>query len=101
MASSSSSPLKPPKPVDFATTEAWPRWIKRVERYRVASGLDKKEDLIQVSTLIYAMRQDAEDVLGNFTLSEDKKGKYKVSSRAFKTISGDGRTLSTSERGLV
>ena len=72
----SSFSLKSPKPVDFATPEAWPRWIKRFERYRVASGLDKKEDLIQVSILIYAMGHDAEDVLENFTLSEDEKGKY-------------------------
>ncbi len=77
------SSLKPPEPVDFATPNTWPPWITRFERYRVASGLDKKEELIQVSTLIYAMGQDAEDIWGSFTISEDEKRMYKSAKQSF------------------
>ena len=33
--------------------EEWPRWIKRLERFRKATGLDQKDGENQVNTLIY------------------------------------------------
>ena len=47
------------------------RWIRRFERFRIASGLAQKEG---VNTLIYAMGDQAHDILRSFALSgEDRK----------------------------
>ena len=49
-----------PLPETFAAgksqydVDKWPKWIKRFERYRVATGLSSKPDTEQVSTLLYA-----------------------------------------------
>ena len=56
-------PLLPPEKFNFAHPDAWPQWIKRFERYRVASGLSDRDGPVQVSTLIYAMGEEAEDHL--------------------------------------
>ena len=52
-------------------SELWPKWIRRFERYRVASGLTKKPDHEQVSTLLYAMGDCADDILITLRISED------------------------------
>ena len=41
--------VKPPRSFDFSKFEEWPRWVKRFERYRVISGLSKKEGALQVN----------------------------------------------------
>ncbi len=43
----------PPAPFDFKNAEDWPKWIRRFERYREASGLDNEAEATQVTTLIY------------------------------------------------
>ena len=62
--------LLPPERFDFDHPDTWPRWIKRFERYRVASGLSAKDEQVQISTLIYAMGEEAEDILASFRLSK-------------------------------
>ena len=47
------SQFQVPTPENF--TEGWPKWIRRFERYRLASGLNKKSSEVQVSALIYNM----------------------------------------------
>ena len=74
MAPNSTIPL--PKPFEFARPEEWPRWIKRFERYRVVTGLNKKDGPTQVSTLIYAMGEKAEDVLTSLSMSADELKDY-------------------------
>ena len=41
----------------------------RFERFRQASGLVKEEEESQINTLIYAMGDQAEDILSSFKLS--------------------------------
>ena len=65
-----------PTPFDFTHPEDWVRWIKRFERYREATGLDKKEGPTQVSTLVYAMGEKAEDVLTLLALSGEEMKSY-------------------------
>ena len=36
--------LDPPEPFDFAKPDNWPKWKKRFEQYRAASGLDKESE---------------------------------------------------------
>ena len=65
-----------PKPFTFSRPDEWPKWIRRFERFRVASGLSEKDDKTQVNTLIYAMGDHADDILSSFSLSADDSKKY-------------------------
>jgi hypothetical protein len=35
--------------------DLWPKWLLRFERYRIASGLNNKSDMEQVSTLSFTL----------------------------------------------
>ena len=50
-----SSGIQLPEKFNFSRTEDWPERIRRFERYRQASELNKKDDTLQINTLIYAM----------------------------------------------
>ena len=76
-------PLLPPKKFDFSHPDIWPRWIKRFKRYRVASGLSAKDEQVQISTLIYAMGEEAEDILASFGLNVEDGGKFSVVDERF------------------
>jgi hypothetical protein len=52
------------------------KWIRRFERFRIASGLASRDDEAQVNTLIYAMGDEADDILRSFTLSEEDRKNY-------------------------
>ncbi|KAL3187041.1 hypothetical protein MRX96_026133 [Rhipicephalus microplus] len=82
------TPLNPffvelPEKLDFRRPEEWKRWFTRWERYRVISGLKKRDDETQVNTLIYAMGREAEDVLASLKLSDAEKLNYDAVTRAF------------------
>ncbi|KAK7109817.1 hypothetical protein V1264_013798 [Littorina saxatilis] len=64
-------PFKPPEPLDFGRPDQWLTWRKRFERYRVASKLDKEQFSVQVSSLIYAMGIQAEQIYEQFEYDED------------------------------
>ena len=68
--------LQPPAPFDFSKPDDWPKWIKRFEQYRVASGLSKDSETRQVSTLLYCLGDEAEDVLSSTNISEEDKANY-------------------------
>jgi len=68
--------LQPPAPFNFSKPDDWPKWIKRFEQYRVASGLSKDTETRQVSTLLYCLGEEAEDVLTSTNISEEDKTKY-------------------------
>ena len=44
-----------PEPFQFSRPEEWVRWIRRFERFRIASGLAQRDGQVQVNPLIYAM----------------------------------------------
>ena len=71
--------LDPPEPFNSAKPGEWSRWKRRFYQFRVASGLDEEGDGRQVSTLLYCLKEHAEDVL---TLAgirgEDRKDNQKV-----------------------
>ena len=64
--------IAPPESFDFARPQQWEKWIRRFERFRIASGLSAQDDEAQVNTLIYAMGDEADDILRSFGLSGGK-----------------------------
>ena len=66
--------LDAPEQFDFSQPDNWPKWKKRFEHYRAASGLDKESDERQVSTLLYCLGDSADDVLTSTNIAaEDRK----------------------------
>lgn len=68
--------IPPPERFDFGHPEEWPKWIRRFERFRQASGLAEKSEESQINTLIYAMGDEADDILSTFGLTTEEKKKY-------------------------
>ena len=63
--------LQPPPTFCFYKTDEWPKWK---HQYRQASGSVDKGDELQVSTLLYCLRDDVEEILDATRItSEDKK----------------------------
>ena len=66
--------LRAPEAFNFKKPDEWLKWHRRFEQYRVASGLSAESKARQVSTLLYCMGEEAEDVLTptNITIEERK-----------------------------
>ena len=73
----------PPEPFNFATPEEWPKWLRRFQRFRVASDLTSGDQEKQVNTLIYCMGDRADDILRSFQLSTEDEKKYDVVCQKF------------------
>ncbi|KAI3373366.1 hypothetical protein L3Q82_006673 [Scortum barcoo] len=67
--------VAPPEKFTFKT-EDWPKWIKRFDRFRIASGLETQVDENQVNALIYTMGEEAEDILVSLHLSPEDASEY-------------------------
>ena len=65
-----------PDKFDFARPESWDKWLQRFERFRSASELDEKEEIVQINTLVYCMGSEAEDILNSFALTADELETY-------------------------
>ena len=66
--------LAPPDSFNFRNPDDWPRWKRRFEQYRVASGLSDDSPEKQVNTLLYCLGEQAEAVLTSTnTSAEDRK----------------------------
>ena len=68
--------VEPPSAFDFKKPEEWPKYIRRFERYRIASQLDKKSQEMQINVLMYIMEDEADDIFKSFTFTDvgdDKK----------------------------
>ena len=72
-----------PESFDCSNSDEWPRWIRRFERFRTASGLDSKSEESQVNTLVYSMGDAADDILLSFGLSAEELKKYKTVKEKF------------------
>ena len=68
--------LQPPTSFSFARSEEWPKWKRRFEQYRQASGLVEKDEQRQVSTLLYCLGEEAEEVLNTTSISNENWKKY-------------------------
>ena len=68
------STIQPPSPFNFEKPSNWPEWRKRFERYRLATKLKAEDGPCQVSTLIYTMGGEAEQVYAQFTFPAPQEG---------------------------
>ena len=79
----STSQISAPEPFDCSKSEEWPRWIRRFERFRTASGLAEKSEESQVNTLIYCMGDVANDIVSSFKLTDDQLKEYNTVKEKF------------------
>ena len=73
-----SIPLKPPEAFNFRKPHECSKWIKRFEQFRLASGLSGESDTRQVSTLLYCMGEEVEDVLSSTDITTEERKTYKT-----------------------
>ena len=65
--------VAPPDSFVFTKPNEWPKWIR---------GLDGKPDAMQVNALLYAMGDEADDIMAGFGLTEEER-KRGVSHRQY------------------
>ena len=68
--------LQPPEPFNFRHPDDWPRWKRRFEQFRIASGLAEGSSERQVSTLLYCLGEQAEAVLTSTNATPDERKEY-------------------------
>ena len=68
--------LQPPDSFDFQAPDEWTKWKRRFENFRSASGLSGEDEPRQVSTLLYCMGQEADDVLTSTNITEAERRSY-------------------------
>ena len=68
--------LQPPAPLSFSKSEEWPKWKRRFEQYHQASGLVENDERQQVSTLLYCLGEEAEEILDTTRISPQDRVKY-------------------------
>lgn len=75
--------IKPPDSFDFSKPHDWEKWIRRFERFRLASNLNESSDANQVNTLVYCMGDEADDVLRGLELTSVQRGQYEAVKKGF------------------
>ena len=68
--------IEPPKPFVFAKPDRWPQWKRRFEQFIIASGVSVESELRKISTLLYCLGPDAEDVLVSTNINSEERKKY-------------------------
>ena len=68
--------VQQPKHFSFKKPVEWPKWRRRFEQFRKASGLIRQPADQQVSMLLYCLGEDAEDVLISTNIREDQRDSY-------------------------
>ncbi len=63
--------FNPPDCFPFDRPNEWADWKQRFQRFRSATKLDKEDGEVQVSSLIYAMGNEAEHIFKSFTFNEE------------------------------
>lgn len=68
--------IEQPNPFDFSAPLEWTKWIRRFERFRIASALNKKPEAEQVNFLVYSMGEKADEIFSSFNLGTDEAITY-------------------------
>lgn len=63
--------FNPPTNFPFDKPSEWPDWKQRFKRFRTVTKLDKEDGAVQVSSLIYSMGSETENVYRSFVYAED------------------------------
>ena len=80
--------LKPPGQFDFRRPDDWPRWKRRFTQYLEATGLKKEDVARKISTLLYCMGEDGDDVLASTSISEEERESYSEVIQKFDSFFG-------------
>lgn len=75
--------IQPPEAFTFSKPQEWEKWIRRFERFRLASNLNLSSEANQVNTLIYCMGDEADDILRGLNLTNARRQQYKPVKDAF------------------
>lgn len=70
--------IQPPEAFDFSKPQQWEKWIRRFEKFRLASNLHLSSEANQVNTLIYCMGDEADDILRGQALSDVQRQQYQA-----------------------
>ena len=65
-----------PMPFNFSDPDDWPRWKKRFLQFRDASNLSTAAEPRQVSTLLYCLGEDADNVLTSTNITNEEQKKF-------------------------
>ncbi|KAK0156229.1 hypothetical protein N1851_000482 [Merluccius polli] len=63
--------FNPPTNFSFDKPAEWPDWKQRFVRFRSATKLNKEDGAVQVSSLIYAMGSESENIFRSFTFTDE------------------------------
>ena len=66
----------PPEPFKFDQLTTWPEWKERFLRFRLATKLHKEDGDVEVSSLIYAMGWQAEQVFKSFNPTSAQQAEF-------------------------
>ncbi|GFR73112.1 Pol polyprotein [Elysia marginata] len=66
-----SGKLPPPERFDFSRPAGWPEWKRWFLRYRAAIKLERESADVQISTLIYSMGKEADNIFTQFPDVDD------------------------------
>lgn len=64
--------FNPPANFSFDKPAEWPNWKQRFVRFKTPTKLSNEDGVVQVSSLIYAMGSEAENVFRSFTFGENE-----------------------------
>ena len=65
--------LQPPATFRFDRPDEWAKWKQHFKQFRQASSLSAQSEARQVSTLLYTLGEDSEDVLPSTNISSDSR----------------------------
>ena len=68
--------LTPPEPFNMKNPDDWPRWRRRFEQFRVASGLADGDKQKQITMLLYCLGEESESVLKSTKPTEEQLKEY-------------------------
>ena len=77
--------IQSPEPFNFINSEQWPNWVRRFERYGLASKLSEEDEKNRVNTLMCLLGNKADDILSSFQLSNAESENYNVVKTKFDT----------------
>ena len=75
--------IKPRDSFDFSKPHEWEKWIRRFERFRLASNLNESSEANQVNTLVYCVGDEADDVLRGLDLIMEQREQYEAVKKGF------------------
>ena len=70
--------FSPPSNFSFDKPGEWPDWKQRFVRFRTATKLDKEDGAVQVSSLIYSMGGEAENIYRSFVFADNEEDNFTI-----------------------